>query len=379
VTPVRLTLASTALLVALVPRGAAMSARPIETTLLNAVGGLPAHLVAGLYEPIGFVETAKGEFILLDRRAHMVYAVNAAKTKVREVLKVGFEQGRVLEPGILSLGSDDVFAVSDAPGGLERIQYFNTDGLWIGGFYLDQRTKIAPRLVIDSVVVNGAGSLQFSDHGFLINQPESDALITELDLNGYVVRRFGALRATGHENDRDLHLAHNVGQPLAAGDGGVYFVFRTGVPLIRKYDASGTLVFERHVEGPELDPAIQSLPNVWPRRPADEGHLPIVPPLVRTAAVDRDGRLWVSLIEPFTYVYDRRGTKVRTVQFKGASVLSPASLFFTSHGTVLVTPGCYEFAVPSPNTVSQAYVARTEVGSAWKWRTTIRSALRSIR
>jgi hypothetical protein len=332
----RLALATTAILLALAP-----SAAGVE--VLNATGGLPARLLAGLFEPIGFAETEKGEFLLLDRRLHTVYAVDAQKTKIRTVLKVGSGKGSLLGPGVLSIAGD-IFAVSDAPFGLERIQYFNMKGTEIGGFQLN--TRVAPRLVIGSVVVNGAGSMQFSDHGFLISQPESGALVTELDLNGQVVRRFGALRATGHESDRDLHLALNVGIPLAAPDGGVYFVFRTGVPLLRKYDASGTLVFERHIEGPELDAAVQAMPTMWPTRPPEEGRLPIVPPLVRTAAVDRDGRLWISLVEPFTYVYDRQGEKVRTVQFKGASLLSPASLFFTSHGTALVTPGCYEFAVP---------------------------------
>jgi hypothetical protein len=50
-------------------------------------------------------------------------------------------------------------------------------------------------------------------------------------------------------------------------------------------------------------------------------------------------------MEPFTYVYDARGDKIRTVQFKGADVIRPSSLFFTKDGRVLVTPGCYEFRV----------------------------------
>ena len=58
------------------------------------------------------------------------------------------------------------------------------------------------------------------------------------------------------------------------------------------------------------------------------------------------GRLWVALTSPFTYVYDGSGDKIRTVQFKGADILTPNSLFFTKDGRVLVTPGCYEFQVP---------------------------------
>ena len=60
--------------------------------------------------------------------------------------------------------------------------------------------------------------------------------------------------------------------------------------------------------------------------------------------VDPQGRLWISLVQPYTYVHDAHGEKIRTVQFRAASTLSPSSLSFTNDGRVLVTPGCYEFA-----------------------------------
>jgi hypothetical protein len=66
--------------------------------------------------------------------------------------------------------------------------------------------------------------------------------------------------------------------------------------------------------------------------------------VVRTAAVDPDGRLWISFVLPFTYVFDAEGEKVRTVQFRAAGVLSPSSLSFAGRDRVLVTPGCYIFA-----------------------------------
>jgi hypothetical protein len=68
-----------------------------------------------------------------------------------------------------------------------------------------------------------------------------------------------------------------------------------------------------------------------------------VTPTVRAAAVDGSGQLWISLTLPYTYVYDAQGDKVRTVQFSAAGIISPTSLFFTSTGRLLVTPGCYEF------------------------------------
>jgi hypothetical protein len=312
---------------------------PVET--LKATGGLPAHIVGTFDDPAGFAEAESGEFLVLDRRAHTVYAINAKKTLVRTVLTIGFEQGRVLQPAVLALGGD-ILAVADAPAGYERIQFFTLKGLHIGGFNL--YTRVKARLWVGPLVVNGVASIAFTGKTFLVSRPDTGALMSEHDMSGSILRHIGTLRPTGHEDDRDLHLAFNVGLPLVEPDGGSYFVFQTGRPLIRKYDATGTLVFERHIEGTELDGQILSQPTSWRPRNAEEGFLPLVMPLVRTAAVDRTGRLWISLMTPFTYVYDGRGEKVRTIQFDGAGVLSPQSLFFTPDGRVLVTPGCYEFS-----------------------------------
>jgi hypothetical protein len=49
-------------------------------------------------------------------------------------------------------------------------------------------------------------------------------------------------------------------------------------------------------------------------------------------------------VVPYTYVYDAAGEKTRTVQFRGAGIMSPDSLFF-DRGELLVTPGCYIFHV----------------------------------
>jgi hypothetical protein len=120
-------------------------------------------------------------------------------------------------------------------------------------------------------------------------------------------------------------------------------VFQTGVPVFRKYDRNGQLVFERHIEGREIDEIVAGLPNTWPRRQTAEGELPLVSPTIRTAAVDKEGNLWISFMTPYTYVYDRDGDKIRTVQFHAAGVLSPGSLFFGLHGRLLTTPGLFIF------------------------------------
>ena len=115
-----------------------------------------------------------------------------------------------------------------------------------------------------------------------------------------------------------------------------------GAPAFRKYDSSGQLLYERVIQGREIDPLVDAVPDRWPRR--GNGELPFVTPTVRTAAIDRTGNLWVSFMIPLSYVDEPDGEKVRTVQFRGAGVITPASLWFAENGRILATPGCYEFA-----------------------------------
>jgi hypothetical protein len=311
--------------------------------VLRSVGGLAVEIAARFAEPLAFQQAASGEYFVFDRRAHAVYRLDAAGT-LQRLVEIGHEEGRLLEPTAFDLAPDGSFAVADAPGLVERVQVFVASGGRVTGFTLPGRTT--PRIVLDGLVLNGVGSLRYTGSSILINQPETGALITEYSLSGRALRSIGTLRRTGYEQDRDLHLALNTGIPLLDPRGGYYFVFQAGIPLFRKYDAHGRFVFERHVEGRELDPLLATLPTVWPRRRLADRELPLVPPVVRTAAVDPRGQVWISLVVPYTYVYDPDGDKIRTVQFRAAGLVAPTSLFFASPSRLLVTPGCYEFAVP---------------------------------
>jgi hypothetical protein len=319
----------------------ATSAR-FEPETLKPVGALPAHVTGRFEEPIGLEQAPNGDYFVFDRRSHTVWAYTPGAEAPRKIVQIGAEPGRVIQPTAFDFAPDNTFVVADAPFGRERIQIFSAGGTSLSGFSLPGRAL--PRLTLDSFVLNGVGSLEYTGSSILISQPEAGALITEYAVDGRVTRTFGELRRTGHESDAELHAALNVGVALPLPDGGYYYVFMAGVPMFRKYDAAGALVFERHVEGIEIDPMVRSLPTTWRARRPNEGEAAVVTPTVRTAAVDPKGRLWISLRVPYTYVYDTRGDKQRVVQFRAAGVLSPASLSFTKDGRVLVTPGCYAFS-----------------------------------
>lgn len=309
--------------------------------MLKSVNTLAPDVVGLFREPIGFKQTANGDYYVFDRRAHAVYSVDERGRTSRKLVQIGAEDGRVIEPHAFDVAFNGSFAVADSPNGRERVQLFDAAGVRTGGFLLPGRG--ATRVVLGSLSLNGVGTLTFTGRSIVMSQPDSGWLITEYGLGGTPTRTMGQLRRTGHESDPQLHLALNAGIPIPDPAGGFFFVFMAGQPAFRKYDAAGELVYERAIQGREIDPVVQALPTRWPRRTVGGGELPLVTPTVRTAAVDGAGRLWIAFVLPYTYVYEADGEKVRTVQFRGAGVIAPASLSFTARGRLLVTPGCYEF------------------------------------
>jgi hypothetical protein len=289
---------------------------------------------------LGRASVQRRDYFIFDRRAHKVYSVPASlEGPPREVVGVGVEPGRVLNPSAFDLAPDHTFVVADTPFGQPRVQFFFETGTRLGGFKLQRDTVADGRS--RAIFVNLIRSIRYTGKSLLVSQPESGALISEYATDGRPIRAFGALRPTGHETDRELHLALNEGRIVVNPRGGFYFVFVAGTPLFRKYDAAGTLVFERHIQGTELDEYVRSRPSTWLKRPPNE--FPVVVPAIRAAEADAEGNLWVSLGVPFTYVYDGAGERLRTVQFVAAGVLSPNSLVFAPDGRLLVTPGCYAF------------------------------------
>jgi hypothetical protein len=325
--------------------GRAGAVRP-DVELLPAARGLPTAFTSQVLDAVGCAETGTGESLVLDRRLQVVWAVDAKRAAWRKVILPGQKLGQIEHPSALALGPGDQFVVADSSQGADRLQWFDLTGKLLGAFWLPDKHE--PPSILQFVVFNGIGALHFARGSFYIGYPFRGSLISEVDLKGLTVRQIGLQRPTGQESDRQLHLALNVGVVAVDPTGGFYYIFQTGEPLFRRYDADGHLVFERHIEGVEIDEKIRAIPNVWPQPAEREGNKPFVEPMVRAAAVDRAGRLWVSLQSGYTYVYDRRGDKIRTVQLDAAGVVVPSSLFFTPDGRLLVAPGCYEFSAKEP-------------------------------
>ena len=318
------------------------TAVPAEVEERVSIGGLPAH-VAGAFDEITACHVSPaGDYLIFDRRAHAVYTFAPGADAPRKIVQIGAETGRIILPTSFDSAPDGTFVVADSPRDHRRIQVFVRSGDPLMGFTMAGHPL--PQITVGDLVLSGLGSLKYTGRTLLISQPETGALVTEYQLDGTTLRSFGRLRPTGQEKDPVVHEALNAGLALPDPRGGYYYVFLSGVPMFRKYDAAGALVYERHIEGAEVDQLLREMPAVWPRRQAGGGEIPIVAAMIRTAGVDPDGNLWVSLIAPYTYVYDASGDKRRTLQFRAAGIVAPTSFFFTKDRRVLVTPGCYAFA-----------------------------------
>lgn len=316
-----------------------------SATTLQSIGGLPAHVAGRFTELTLCRQAADGAFFVFDRRSHTVFRVAPGSDEPQEIVQIGAEPGRILRPYAFDL-ADGSFVIADAPQGRGRVQFFVASGSRLGGFALPGRE--VPLITFDGLVLSGLGSLVYNGRSIFVSRPDSGSLVTELGVDGVSARTFGELRPTGYEQERDLHLALNSGLVVINPEGGFYFVFVAGVPMFRKYDASGKQLFERHIEGTELDDYMRNRPTTWPRRKTADGEIPAVRPVVRAAAADASGNLWVSLDVPYTYVYDRRGDRQRVVQFRAAGTMAPNGLSFTKTGRLLATPGCYLFDPRSP-------------------------------
>ena len=204
------------------------------------------------------------------------------------------------------------------PEGRGRVQFFLASGSRLAGFSLPGRE--VPRVTFDGLVLSGLGSLVYNGRSIFVSRPESGSLITELGVDGISARTFGELRATGHEQERDLHLALNSGLVVLNPEGGFYFVFVAGVPAFRKYDAAGRSSSSATSKAPSSTNTCATGRRAGRSARRPTARAPAVRPIVRAAMADAGGRLWLSLDVPYTYVYDRKGDKQRVVQLRAAGL-----------------------------------------------------------
>src|ERR1043166_861504 len=130
---------------------AAQPRRARDAEILQSMGAVPAHLAGQFREAVAFQQADSGQYFVFDRRAHAVYSIDAQRTAVTEIVKIGAEEGRIIDPTAFAIAPSGAFAVADAPNNRERIQIFSAAGSHAGGFMLPGR--VAPRVVLNTQIL----------------------------------------------------------------------------------------------------------------------------------------------------------------------------------------------------------------------------------
>ena len=142
---------------------------PRRSDVVQSIDAIAASLAGRFRDPAGFQQAASGQYYVFDRAAHAVYGIDRDQTKVWEIVRIGPEVGRIIDPSAFSLEPNGSFAVADAPNGRERVHMFTPMGYSLGGFMLPSRST--PRVVLGGVALNGIGSLQYTGTSVLLSEP----------------------------------------------------------------------------------------------------------------------------------------------------------------------------------------------------------------
>src|SRR5215472_733024 len=111
----------------------------IEPVVIQSTDAIPAHIAGRFREASGFQQSTSGQYFVFDRRSHVVFGIDSDKSSSWEIVHIGAEAGRIIDPTAFAVAPDGSFAVADAPENRERIQIFTPAGFRTAGFTLPQR------------------------------------------------------------------------------------------------------------------------------------------------------------------------------------------------------------------------------------------------
>jgi DNA-binding beta-propeller fold protein YncE len=280
------------------------------------------------------VDSHDGLYVVSERSRNSVLVIDG-QLSVRKVIGgIGSGPGRLFRPGHLNVASDGVIYVQD--GGNERIQSFDFDGHFLGGFQTTQYMGFAA----------GAGGEVY------LGQPERGALVTVYSRDGRVLRSFGKTKTLSEvygteqaARDEQFRNAINRVHLTVDADGSVLVNFALA-PILQKYTRQGELVFERRLEGPEVDALTQEVLSEFGGQHLVMSLDGFPERLMSLEAVALPGgEINVVLIDGSIYVADAEGRKVGIVRPRARQKFTPEMTGVSPAGELMLvglTPrDCY--------------------------------------
>lgn len=283
------------------------------------------RLFAGLDVDVYDVASHKDLYVVSDRTRNSVLVINEHSEIVREISGIGSAPGRLFRPGYLDVASDGAIYVQD--GGNERVQSFDLEGRYLGGFATTTFTGFA------------AGA----DGEVFLGQPEKGLLVTVYSRDGKMLRSFGSLKKLSEvygpsfmqDDDKWRNAINRV--KLSVEPGGNVLVSFMLAPYIQKYTREGELVFERRLEGPEIERLAQSVLS-----PEGGGNLTVSTDgfpehIMSLEAVSLPGgEINVILTDGSVYVADAEGCRLRVLRPQAEGRFTPEMIGRSPAGETVV-------------------------------------------
>ena len=275
------------------------------------------------------VAVYQGKYLLTDVKRNRVLIVKDNMEVEREFGRIGSGPGQLLHPGYIDVARDGTIYVND--GGNERIVKFTSAGAYLGEFQ----------------VASYEGMAVGAENELFLGQPQEDNLVTVYSSSGKKLRSFGQLKkfseiygAAFADNDALYKTALNQVRLSTDKDGNLYVSFML-IPLIQKYSPQGKLLFERKLEGPEIDQLMEKIQKrkyITGNRDGAEGRIIALDPVIEPAT----GNILVPLVDGSIYVADRDGNKLALLHpqwpEQATRTFYPYVAGLGAKGELLVTP-----------------------------------------
>src|SRR5216117_1179253 len=94
---------------ALVLGAATLFVEARSAEILQSTGGVPAHVAGRFRTAIGFQQSDSGQYFVFDRRAHTVFGVDAEQSSSWEIVQIGAESGRIIDPTAFAVAPSGTF------------------------------------------------------------------------------------------------------------------------------------------------------------------------------------------------------------------------------------------------------------------------------
>jgi hypothetical protein len=290
------------------------------------------------------VATHGGKYFVTDFKSNSVLIINEKMEVGGGIGRIGSGPGRLFRPGGIDVASDGTIFVED--GGNQRVEQFNENGNYVGEF----------------PTTNHEGFAVGKQKEVYLGQPEEGHLITVYSATGKKLRSFGQLKKfsqeygpTFAEQDDQYAVAVNRVRLSVDGHGDLYVSFML-LPLLQKYSPDGKLLFERRIEGTEIDElkeAIRRSKYLSTGRDGVDARIIALDPVIDQAGE----HIFVPLIDGSVYVADMSGRRLcllhPQVQLKSGQTFYPFIAGLGARGELLVTPfppkHWYKLVTPTGN------------------------------